>query len=321
MRPPLPDSSYDVSIVIPTHNRAPLLSRTLSSLASIDVPAGTRVELIVVASACTDGTIDAVSDARKRFPYDIRAVEELKPGVSRARNRCLAEARAPLIAFIDDDVWVEREWLTALLHAADQLPAAILVGRVTLEWESFRPLWTSPAVETLWGANGAPTDVCELASASLVRGANFAVRRSVADKVGGFFERLGRFGGALLSGEETDFARRALDAGNRLFFVPDMAVRHWIPQERATREYLKGVAVGRGRSRVALQQSGCGRSASACIRVGAGQAIIGAGRVIGGWLRRDDTATVAATLLWHRGMATLGAFVQAQFRKTDMAGN
>jgi glycosyltransferase involved in cell wall biosynthesis len=311
----------EVSIVVPTHNRATLLRRTLSSLAQLDVPADSGVELVVVASSCSDDTLEVVRQGICRFPYAVRAVAESAPGVACARNRGLAEARSDLIAFVDDDVWVERNWLNALVKAARTPGAGILVGRVTLEWEASRPTWTSPAVESLWGSNDYGWDARELRTASPLRGANFVVRRAVVDTVGGFLPVLGRHGKSLLSGEETDFGSRALEAGFRLQFVPQMTVRHWIPRERATRGYLKEVAIGRGRSRIVLQQSGHGRSASDCIRLGTAQAAIGATRAVRGWLRRDDAGRFAATLLYHRGIATLAAFMQARLRRKGLVGH
>ena len=305
--------------MIATHNRAALLRRTLASLAQLDIPRDLGVELIVVASACTDSTVEVVHQARERFPYDVQALVEREPGVALARNRGLSQARGELIAFLDDDLWVERDWLAAMVLAATRLPAGILVGRVTLEWESSRPSWTSLAAESLWGANDYGWETRELTTASPIRGANFAIRRAVLDAIGGFLQELGRNGGSLLSGEETDLAMRALRAGSRLFFVPEMSVRHWIPNERATRDYLKHVAIGRGRSRVALHQSGHGRSASECIRLAAGQTVIGSLRAIQSWLKRDEAERFAATLLYHRGIGTLAAFMQAQFRKPHIA--
>jgi glycosyltransferase involved in cell wall biosynthesis len=304
---------FDVSIVVPTHNRASLLERTLASLAELNIPSGIAVELVVVASACIDDTFDVVRKAEGRLRFVVQAIEESHAGLSLARNRGLAAAQADLIAFLDDDIWVERDWLTALVRAAGHLPAGLLAGRVSLEWESCRPKWTSPAVEGLLGLNDLGGEVRELVTCNQLRGANFALRRSVAENIGNFSLTLGRRGSELLSGEESELGQRAIAAGHRVFYVPDMAVRHWIPRERSTVEYLEAVAFARGRTRVALQRTGRGK----CIRLGVAQTLLGGTRALQGWLHRDDVKRVAASLLCHRGLGTLFALTQCRPSKTS----
>jgi glycosyltransferase involved in cell wall biosynthesis len=295
-----------VSIVIPTHNRCGLLARTLQSLSQTIVPPETSVDLVIVASACTDDTSKVISNARFGSAWDVRTIDEPLAGVSAARNSGLKAARADLIAFLDDDVWVEPDWLAALLHAADHLPAQVFAGRVTLEWDD-RPSWTSPAVEHLLAANDHGLQVRELSGPRRLVGVNFAVRRSVIESVGAFSPALGRRGADLLSGAEAELAWRALANGHRVFYVPRMSVRHWISSERASIAHLKRLAVGRGRTRVALRRACRQPNALACARTSVRQAIQGIVREIDGWVHRDQAKRVAGSLLFQRGVATLSA--------------
>jgi glycosyltransferase involved in cell wall biosynthesis len=88
----------DVSVIVPTRNRSALLAMTLRSvLAQRDV----EFEVIVVDEASSDDTpavIKSFGDPR------IRSIRHDRPqGVSTARNRGVAEARADWVAFLDDD--------------------------------------------------------------------------------------------------------------------------------------------------------------------------------------------------------------------------
>ncbi|HEU5257564.1 MAG TPA: glycosyltransferase family 2 protein, partial [Vicinamibacterales bacterium] len=88
----------DVSVIVPTRNRSALLPLTLRSvLAQRDV----NFEVIVVDEASSDDTpavIASFGDPR------IRSIRHDRPqGVSAARNRGVAEARADWVAFLDDD--------------------------------------------------------------------------------------------------------------------------------------------------------------------------------------------------------------------------
>ena len=51
--------------------------------------------------------------------------------------------------------------------------------------------------------------------------------------VGGFDERLGRIGGRLLSGEETQIQKRIEAQGGYLYYHPEISVRHFVPKERS----------------------------------------------------------------------------------------
>jgi glycosyltransferase involved in cell wall biosynthesis len=260
-------------------------------------------EVVVIANACTDRTIGVGRNSRERLPMTLRVVEEPNPGLGPARNRALKEAQGHLIAFLDDDVWVEREWLVGLAEAST-LPFQIFAGRVTLEWES-RPAWVSPDVERLLSVNDLGREARRLHSASALVGANFAIRRAVIEQIGEFAPALGRRASDLLSGEETELVCRALAAGHQLFYVPEMAIRHWIPRERATLDHLQKLARGRGRTRVALMTRPRGMDVWRCLRLGVAQAVVGGTHALNGWFSRDDVKRVAGSLLCHRGLGAL----------------
>jgi glycosyltransferase involved in cell wall biosynthesis len=98
----------DVSVIIPTYNRAAMLHEAIASvLAQQDV----RLELIVVDDGSTDGSCDdlasLIETARGAAQVTFRLVRNIRNrGVAAARNAGVANATAPLIAFLDsDDLW------------------------------------------------------------------------------------------------------------------------------------------------------------------------------------------------------------------------
>src|SRR5437868_11412329 len=87
-----------ISVIVPTHDRASLLPRALASLLAQDFA---PFEVIVVDDGSRDGTaafLSGVSDPRLRVLRHGRAL-----GAAGARNSALALARAPIVAFLDDD--------------------------------------------------------------------------------------------------------------------------------------------------------------------------------------------------------------------------
>lgn len=96
----------DVSVIIPTYNRATTLVRSLASAINQSVPPR---EIILVDDGSTDRSEILV---RRQFPQ-VRYLKQPNLGVSRARNCGIAAARGEWIAFLDSD----DEWLPGKLAA------------------------------------------------------------------------------------------------------------------------------------------------------------------------------------------------------------
>jgi glycosyltransferase involved in cell wall biosynthesis len=103
-------SGIDVSIIIPTFNRCPSLLETLKSLEDQSLPAD-RFEVIVVDDGSTDSTTQV---AAKAFPYPFRYIRQENQGSAEARNRGAIESRGRLLVFIDDDIYLEPEYVEGL---------------------------------------------------------------------------------------------------------------------------------------------------------------------------------------------------------------
>lgn len=110
-----------ISVVIPTYNRASLLREAIGSALAQTRPPD---EIVVVDDGSTDETPQVIAS----FAGRIRGFRQENGGEAAARNRGVAEARGPWIAFLDsDDLW-EPEALERLAAAAAALPAAGLVA-------------------------------------------------------------------------------------------------------------------------------------------------------------------------------------------------
>lgn len=105
--------STPVSVVIPTYNRAHLLPRAINSVLP---QLREHDEIMVIDDGSTDDTASIVSRFRR-----VRYLKKPRGGAGPARNCGMAEARNPLIAFLDSD----DEWLPGKLELQRRLMEAL----------------------------------------------------------------------------------------------------------------------------------------------------------------------------------------------------
>jgi glycosyltransferase involved in cell wall biosynthesis len=166
----------DVTVVIPTHNRAHLVGRALSSVLR---QRDCAFEVVVVDDGSTDGTADMLADLRDPRTRVVR--HPVARGVSAARNSGLEQARGSWVAFVDDDdLWAPTK-LAEQLAAANRSAEAqwVLVGEVVID-PQLRIL------ETRRPPNSA--DLFRVLSYNLVPGGGSGtmVRTDLARRLGGF---------------------------------------------------------------------------------------------------------------------------------------
>ena len=90
----------DASVVIPTHNRAPLLDRVLASFAEQTADSSV-FEVIVVDDGSTDETPTVHEKYVQRL--NVRYVPIAKAGSAAAKNTGIGEARGRIVVLADDD--------------------------------------------------------------------------------------------------------------------------------------------------------------------------------------------------------------------------
>ena len=109
----------EISVIIPTYDRAGLLPRAIRSVLGQSRP---PTEVVVVDDGSTDGTERLV---RSEFPT-VRYLRQENRGVAAARNHGIREARGEWVAFLDsDDEWLHRK-LERQLEALRKEPRFLL---------------------------------------------------------------------------------------------------------------------------------------------------------------------------------------------------
>src|ERR1043166_9448109 len=129
----------DLSVVICTYNRPELLRLALTTLLR-QSPANLTYEVVVVDNNSTPETRAVVDELAQTDPR-IRYVRETRQGNAYARNIGVAEARAPIVAFLDDDVTVRDNWMEIIARTLKETHVDFIGGKVLPRWEEPPPSW------------------------------------------------------------------------------------------------------------------------------------------------------------------------------------
>lgn len=235
----------DLSVVICTYNRHELLRLALETL--LREPADCSYEVIVVDNNSTPET-RAVVEELAANDARIRYVRETRQGNAYARNTGVEESRAPIVAFLDDDVTVKPGWLNLILPTFNSTDAGFIGGKVLPRWEQPPPSWLgvinwAPIAALDYGDNAfaitAENPLCLLT-------ANIAFRKEVFAEHGGFLVSVQRTGDSIGSLEDHEFLTRILRAGVNGLYVPEMIVDAWVGSDRMTKSYHRRWHTGHG---------------------------------------------------------------------------
>lgn len=236
-----------ITVVIPTRNRAQLLAAALHSLVTQTLPKHS-FEVLIIDNGSTDGTAEVVQDNVSAMT-NLRYCFEPEPGLHAGRHRGMLEARGDLLVFADDDIEAMPSWLATLAEVFKDPDVAMVGGNNRPMFMESPPAW----LMSLWsrrhqlGGRALPAlSILELdgparaISPYNVWGCNFAIRKQVLLKAGGFHpdgmpRELIRFRGD----GETHVSRFVAESSMKCLFHPGASVYHKITKGRMTIDYFR----------------------------------------------------------------------------------
>ncbi len=225
------------TVAICSHNNGAVLDKSLASLVNLKCGLEDDYEILVINNASTDRTEEVITSYLPRLSPRLRSVFEPELGLSSARNRALRDARGEIVAFLDDDVVVDSDWLIAVSETFSSYSADVVGGRSYLIYPCEKPVWFYNGLENFLSKldyGNVPLDN----TTKELFGLNFSVRKRLAMEVGGFNPTLGRRGKLLLSGEEKDFQKRVLAHGGKCVYQPEAIVGHMVSLERMRKDWF-----------------------------------------------------------------------------------
>ncbi len=238
-----------ISIIVCTYNRDKYIYETLARIAQNTYPAD-QYEIILVNNNSTDSTEERCLQFQKEYPtVNYRYIIEKSQGLSYARNRGIRESHGEMLVFLDDDSFIGSNYLQRLADYLEQYPDTdAFGGRIKPRFESNQtPKWLGKWSYSWVSAINKGDNVCIFKGKSYPIGANMGIKHSALPE-GLFNTALGRSKGNLMGGEEKDLFNRLKAAHKTIYYFPQIEVEHIIPEKRTTKEYIKKLALGVGKS-------------------------------------------------------------------------
>jgi mycofactocin glycosyltransferase len=210
--PPRDAEIADVTVVVPTRDRAAAVARLLRALPP-------QLPVVVV----DDGSRDPVALAEVAADHGAALVRHRRNrGPAAARNTGLRAATTPYVVFCDSDVCPEPGWLGTLRRHLDDPAVAVVAPRISGRAPGAADGWLERYEQVRSSLDLGPTPaavrihgpVAYLPSACLL------VRRAALEDLGGGFDETMR------AGEDVDLVWRLLAAGWRVRYEPAAEVRH-----------------------------------------------------------------------------------------------
>ncbi|WP_353228109.1 glycosyltransferase [Novosphingobium sp.] len=187
-----------ISLVIPAYNEEECLPACLDAVMAH--VADHVCEVIVVDNNSTDGTRAVI----ERYPA-VTYVFEPHKGITRARQCGYRAASGDILAYVDADTRPPAGWAQQIAHQFSTRPdLACLSGPYS--FYDLTGIWNR--ISTGWFVAAKP--LYKLTGYLMV-GGNFAIRRDVLDKMGGFDASIEFYG------EDVDIGKRARRHGTVLF--------------------------------------------------------------------------------------------------------
>ena len=254
------------AICIITFRRPEGLKRLLDSLNRLEfrkLPAP-DLQLVVVDNDPAGLAHAYCQRIRAELKWPVTSCVEPRRGIAAARNTSFAHAPADadFVAFVDDDEYVEPDWLERLLQVQQAHDADVVAGAVIAEYESGIPDWVKKGgfFQRRRFHTGDRVKLCATC--------NVLVRASALRSLGTAFDE--QF--SLTGGEDTHLFLRLSMAGCKMMFANEAVVHELVPVSRANVKWLAMRAYSGGSIRSRCEQAVSPSLASRCRRLARGVA-------------------------------------------------
>ena len=217
-----------LSVIIPTFNRADTLSQTLSALESQTVETGSY-EVLVVDDGSDDDTAEQVRQAQQHYPTPLFYFYQQNRKQGAARNLGASSARGELLVFLGDDIFPTPTFLSEHLQARQSYETKsgdpsklVLIGYTTWPPGLERTSFLEYIGEKGWQFGFSLIEDPEDVEFNYLYSSNVSIERRFFLESGGFDEHFKEYGW-----EDIELSLRLKERGMRLAYCPDAVAYHY----------------------------------------------------------------------------------------------
>ncbi len=226
-------TQHMMSVVIPTCDTGPNLSRTLKSLRDCELPSNLR-QVVVVENGGGQNLAKLVENFE--YPFEMKYINIPEGNKNLALNTGLSECDQDFVVFFDDDIRLHPQCLKEYSRISRENNNGVFVaGNCGVDYELHPPQWMLeylPASAVGWSKG---INECELDGPEAL-GFNWGAFTEDIAKAGWFDESIGP--GTILSiGDESEMQMRLLQLGVKGIYLPKAKVWHWVPQDKCSTEW------------------------------------------------------------------------------------
>ncbi|RUM39817.1 MAG: hypothetical protein DSY70_04880 [Desulfobulbus sp.] len=220
-----------ISVAIPSYQREQVLLDTIEQVLALDT---LPLEILVVDQTPIHG--QNVEEGLQALAAEERIhwLRLKKPSIPAAMNRALLVAQGEVVLFLDDDVELVSEIVSAHVAAHQKNKVALVAGQVIQNWQTVLDEddpWYDVNPED--SPDAFRFNSCRPSTIFRFMGGNFSVNTEVALKLGGFDENFVK----VAYNFEAEFADRLLAAGHTILFYPKASIRHLKTESGGTRSF------------------------------------------------------------------------------------
>jgi glycosyltransferase involved in cell wall biosynthesis len=236
----------DISLIICTRNRHDIIPETLEAIKKQTLNRE-KYEVIIIDQSTNDKTQQILEN----YP-DFKYIKLNSTGISISRNEGIKKSQGKLIAFVDDDILFDENYLYEIVDFFNNsdLKPDVSGGKILFKYLGEKPVWLDGLLLGILGYSdyGNEAKFYDSHPKHVPYTGSIVFKRECIEKIGEFSTFNVKINKNIISNEDVIFANKLKDLGYNIVYNPKMVVYHKIQPEHMTWEYYKNRYFKQGQS-------------------------------------------------------------------------
>jgi len=216
-------NKIEISVIVPTCNRAHILPVCLDSLINQSYPRE-LYEIIIVDNNSTDNTREVAREfINDNEDVQIKYVFEGKRGLVYSRHSGVRNSEYQILSFTDDDCIASVDWLKEVAGGCgNHKDIGAVAGKIRIKWDGVPPEWINEYEYLLGKIDLGENKIID--KYLNLHGGNYNIRKDVLYELGGF--NPDQIGDWLIGDGETGLTYKLWESGYLICWSPEAVVEH-----------------------------------------------------------------------------------------------